>query len=80
MINIAVEVHVLSNQTVKIDYVRLGRLVPSERDKSSRIWHILSVIRYTHPTRDARKMLEDPTLKWKFWNIRIIINGFAKIK
>lgn len=34
VINITVEVHVLNNQTSKINSVRFGRLVPSERGKT----------------------------------------------
>lgn len=34
MINIVVEVHVLSNQMLKIDFVRLVLLVPYERRKA----------------------------------------------
>lgn len=55
------ELRVLNNQAVKIESLRLGRLAPSEQDKSSSTRHILSVIRYTRPAKDAREVLEDPT-------------------
>ena len=63
VINIVVQVDILNNQMVKIESVRLGRLVPFERDKSNSTRHILSVIKYTRPTKDVQEILEDPTLK-----------------
>lgn len=54
VINLVIEVHVLRNQTVKIDSKRLDRLVTSERDKSSITQHNLS---------DVWEVMEDPSLK-----------------
>lgn len=63
MIDIDVEVHVLSNQVVKKHSERISRLVPSKREKSNSTRHILSVSLNTRPTRDAREVLEDSSLK-----------------